>query len=160
RSTRGTEPTVAVVIGGGSGHYPAFGGLVGPGIAHGAAMGNLFASPSAHQVHTVASAAEEGRGVLLSFGNYAGDVLHFGQAQDRLRREGIDCRTVLVTDDVWSAPKEEIEKRRGIAGDLVVFKIAGAAADSGYDLDGVERVAREANARTRSFGVAFSGCTL
>ncbi|KAA9158334.1 dihydroxyacetone kinase family protein [Microbacterium lushaniae] len=160
RSTRGPEPTVAVVIGGGSGHYPAFGGLVGPGLAHGAAMGNLFASPSAHQVHSVAAAAHEGRGVLLSFGNYAGDVLHFGQAQERLRGEGVDCRTVLVTDDVWSAPKDELDKRRGIAGDLVVFKVAGAAAEEGLDLDDVERVARLANARTRSFGVAFSGCTL
>ncbi|MBD7958218.1 dihydroxyacetone kinase family protein [Microbacterium sp. Sa4CUA7] len=160
RATRGAEPTVAVVIGGGSGHYPAFGGLVGPGLAHGAAMGNLFASPSAHQVHTVATAAHEGRGVLLSFGNYAGDVLHFGQAQERMRAAGIDCRTVLVTDDVWSAPKDELERRRGIAGDLVVFKIAGAAAEAGHDLDDVERLARLANDRTRSSGVAFGGCTL
>lgn len=160
RATRAEEPTVAVVIGGGSGHYPAFGGYVGPGIAHGAAMGNLFASPSAQQVHSVARAADAGRGVLLTFGNYAGDVLHFGQAQERMRKDGIDCRTVLVTDDVWSAPKGELDKRRGIAGDLVVFKIAGAAAEAGYDLDGVERTARLANDRTRSFGVAFGGCTL
>ncbi|MCR2819699.1 dihydroxyacetone kinase family protein [Microbacterium sp. zg.Y1090] len=160
RSTRGSEPTVAVVIGGGSGHYPAFGGLVGPGLAHGAAMGNLFASPSAHQVQSVATAAHEGRGVLLSFGNYAGDVLHFGQTQARLRDAGIDCRTVLVTDDVWSAPKDDLDRRRGIAGDLVVFKVAGAAAEEGAGLDDVERVARLANARTRSFGVAFGGCTL
>lgn len=74
RSTRAAEPTVTVVIGGGSGHYPAFGGLVGPGIAHGAAMGNLFASPSARQVHSIAKAVDQGKGVLLSYGNYAGDV--------------------------------------------------------------------------------------
>lgn len=160
RSTRGERPTVAVVIGGGSGHYPAFGGLVGPGLAHGAAMGNLFASPSAHQVHAVARAADEGRGVLLTFGNYAGDVMHFGRAQERLHAAGVDCRTVLVTDDVSSAPADEIERRRGVAGDLVVFKIAGAAADAGYDLDEVERVAIAANARTRTLGVAFGGCTL
>ncbi|MFK4788959.1 dihydroxyacetone kinase family protein [Microbacterium sp. ZW T5_56] len=160
RSTRGAEPTVSVVIGGGSGHYPAFAGLVGPGLAHGAVMGNLFASPSAHQVHSVATAAHEGRGVLLSYGNYAGDVLHFGQAQERLRAAGIDCRTVTVTDDISSAPIAEREKRRGIAGDLVVFKIAGAAAEEGQDLDNVERVAALANERTRSLGVAFSGCTL
>src|SRR5690606_20342652 len=132
RSTRGERPTVAVVIGGGSGHYPAFGGLVGPGLAHGAAMGNLFASPSAHQVLAVSRAADEGRGVLLAFGNYAGDVMHFGRAQEQLRETGVDCRTVLVTDDVSSAPKEEAERRRGVAGDLVVFKIAGAAAEAGY----------------------------
>ncbi|MDQ0615481.1 dihydroxyacetone kinase [Microbacterium sp. W4I4] len=160
RSTRGPEPTVAVVIGGGSGHYPAFAGLVGPGLAHGAAMGNLFASPSAHQVHSVATAADEGRGVLLSYGNYAGDVLHFTQAQERMRAAGIDCRTVTITDDISSAPVHEIEKRRGIAGDLVVFKVAGAAAESGADLDDVERVAIHANERTRTLGVAFAGCTL
>jgi dihydroxyacetone kinase len=160
RSTRSEDQQVALVIGGGSGHYPAFGGLVGPGIAHGAAMGNLFASPSAHQVYSVAKAADQGRGVLLSYGNYAGDVLHFTQAQDRLNAEGHDVRTVLVTDDIWSAPRDRIDQRRGIAGDLAVFKVAGAAAEAGYDLDGVERVARLANARTRSFGVAFSGCTL
>ncbi|UYO97718.1 dihydroxyacetone kinase family protein [Microbacterium sp. M28] len=160
RSTRGAGPTVSVVIGGGSGHYPAFAGLVGPGLAHGAVMGNLFASPSAHQVHSVATAAHEGRGVLLSYGNYAGDVLHFGQAQERLRAAGVDCRTVTVTDDISSAPASEREKRRGIAGDLVVFKIAGAAAEAGLDLDEVERLAIAANDRTRSLGVAFSGCTL
>ena len=160
RSTRSVEPTVAVVIGGGSGHYPAFGGLVGQGLAHGAAMGNLFASPSANQVHSIATAVDRGRGVLLSYGNYAGDVLHFDQAQERLRAEGHDVRTVAVTDDIWSAPPDRIDQRRGIAGDLAVFKAAGAAAEAGYDLDGVERVARLANARTRSFGVAFTGCTL
>jgi len=160
RSTKAEEPTVALVIGGGSGHYPAFGGLVGPGLAHGAAMGNLFASPSAQQVYAIAKQADQGLGVLLSYGKYAGDVLHFDQAQERLRAEGIDVRTVTVTDDIWSAPKDRLDERRGIAGDLAVFKVAGAAAQAGYDLEGVERVAQTANARTRSFGVAFSGCTL
>ncbi|TKV61606.1 dihydroxyacetone kinase family protein [Nakamurella flava] len=160
RSTRSPEPQVAVVVGGGSGHYPAFAGLVGPGLAHGAAMGNLFASPSTQRAHSVAKAANEGRGVLFTFGNYAGDVLNFAAAEEQLRAEGIDCRTVLVTDDIWSAPVDEISKRRGIAGDLTVFKIAGAAAEEGADLDEVERIARHANDRTRSFGVAFDGCTL
>jgi dihydroxyacetone kinase len=160
RSTRSAPGSVAVVIGGGSGHYPAFGGLVGQGLAHGAAMGNLFASPSAHQVHSVAAAANLGGGILFTFGNYAGDALHFGQAQERLIAEGIECRTVLVTDDVASASIDEKHKRRGIAGDLTVFKIAAAASEAGYSLDEVERVANLANERTRSFGVAFTGCTL
>lgn len=160
RGTRSEAGTVAVVIGGGSGHYPAFGGLVGAGLAHGAAMGNLFASPSRQQVHSVAAASEHGGGVLLTYGNYAGDVLNFDAAQEQLRAEGVDCRTVVVTDDVSSAPASEREKRRGIAGDLTVFKIAGAAAEAGYSLDDVERIASLANERTRSFGVAFSGCTL
>jgi dihydroxyacetone kinase len=160
RSTRSAEAEVAVVIGGGSGHYPAFAGLVGPGLAHGAAMGNLFASPSAHQVESVIRASEQGKGVLLSYGNYAGDVLHFTEAQEAVRKDGIDCRTVTVTDDIFSAKPHEIEKRRGIAGDLTVFKTAGAAAAAGYGIDDVERVAKLANARTRSMGVAFTGCTL
>ena len=160
RSTESPAGQVAVVIGGGSGHYPAFAGLVGTGLAAAAACGNLFASPAAGQVYRVVKAAEAGGGVLLSYGNYAGDVLHFGQAQQRLNAEGIDTRTVLVTDDIASAPVEEIEKRRGIAGDLTVFKVAGAAAEAGLDLDEVERLARRANDATRSIGVAFAGCTL
>jgi dihydroxyacetone kinase len=160
RSTREHSPQVALVVGGGSGHYPAFAGLVGPGLAHGAAMGNLFASPSASQVQSVATAANQGEGVLLSYGNYAGDVLNFDEAQERLRVSGIRCETVVVTDDVSSAPPAERHKRRGIAGDLTVFKVAGAAAAAGATLDEVVAIAQRANDRTRSFGVAFSGCTL
>jgi dihydroxyacetone kinase len=160
RSTKSTPDTVALVVGGGSGHYPAFAGLVGQGLAHGAAMGNLFASPSAQQVYSVAKAANNGAGVLLGYGNYAGDVLHFTQAQERLRREGIDCRSIAVTDDVSSAPLEERAKRRGIAGDLTVFKVAAAAAEAGYGMDATVEIAERANDRTRSFGVAFTGCTL
>lgn len=160
RNTQSTPDTVALVIGGGSGHYPAFAGLVGQGLAHGAAMGNLFASPSAQQIYSVAKAANNGAGVLLGYGNYAGDVLHFTQAQERLRREGIDCRSIAVTDDVSSAPVAERAKRRGIAGDLTVFKVAAAAAEAGYSMDATVEIAERANDRTRSFGVAFSGCTL
>lgn len=160
RSTRSPDPGTALVIGGGSGHYPAFGGLVGPGLAHGAAMGNLFASPSSTQVESVIRASDRGRGVLLSYGNYAGDVLNFTAAQDAVRADGIDCRTVLVTDDIFSASPDARASRRGIAGDLTVFKVAGAAAEEGMSLDDVERVARRTNDRTRSMGVAFTGCTL
>ncbi|BCW39538.1 erythrulose kinase [Arthrobacter sp. StoSoilB3] len=160
RSTEVPAGQVALVVGGGSGHYPAFAGLVGPGLAAGSACGNMFASPAAGQVYRVAKAANAGGGVLLSYGNYAGDVLHFGQAQLRLNAEGIETRTVTVTDDIASAPIEQIEKRRGIAGDLTVFKVAGAAAEAGLNLDDVERLAIKTNYRTRSLGVAFDGCTL
>lgn len=160
RATAKTPGQVAVVIGGGSGHYPAFSGLVGQGLAHGAAVGNVFASPSAQQIRTVARAAESGGGVLLLYGNYAGDVLHFGQAAEQLNAEGTATRTFAVTDDLSSAAPEEAHKRRGIAGDLPVFKAAAAAAEQGLPLDEVARVAAYANARTRSFGIAFSGCTL
>ncbi|NUT71168.1 dihydroxyacetone kinase family protein [Pseudarthrobacter sp. C4D7] len=160
RSTESPAGQVALVIGGGSGHYPAFAGLVGAGLAAGSACGNMFASPAAGQVYRVAKASQAGGGVLLSYGNYAGDVLHFGQAQDKLNAEGIETRTVVVTDDIASAPLAEIDKRRGIAGDLTVFKVAGAAAEAGLDLDEVERLAIKANHHTRSLGVAFAGCTL
>ncbi|HVX44286.1 MAG TPA: dihydroxyacetone kinase family protein [Mycobacteriales bacterium] len=151
---------VSVVIGGGCGHYPAFCGTVGPGVADAAVVGDIFTSPSNEQAYRAAKALDGGAGVLFSFGNYAGDVMNFGAAEERVRAEGVDCRTVLVTDDVASAPIEEAEKRRGIAGDFCVFKIAGAAADRGDSIEEVERLAHKANERTRSFGVAFAGCTM
>ncbi len=151
---------VAVVVGGGSGHYPAFCGVVGPGFADGAVVGNVFTSPSATEAASVARAAHAGGGVLLTTGNYAGDVMNFGLAVEQLRGEGIDARYFAVTDDVASAPAGEEQKRRGIAGDFTVFKAASAAAEEGADLDEVVRVAEHANARTRTLGVAFDGCTL
>lgn len=151
---------VSVIIGGGCGHYPAFAGLVGRGLAAGAVVGDVFTSPSAEQVYRTARAADGGAGVLFSYGNYQGDVLHFGLAARRLAAEGIDSRTVLVTDDIASGPASEPERRRGVAGDFLVFKIAGAAAERGDDLDTVHAAAVKANANTRTFGVAFDGCTL
>ncbi|MET0473688.1 MAG: dihydroxyacetone kinase family protein [Mycobacterium sp.] len=151
---------VAVVIGGGSGHYPAFCGTVGPGFADGAVVGNIFTSPSAEEAASVARAAHGDAGVLLTTGNYAGDVMNFGLAVTQLRSEGIDAHYFAVTDDVASAPKGEETKRRGIAGDFTVFKCASAAAEDGLDLAGVIRVAEASNAATRTLGVAFDGCTL
>jgi dihydroxyacetone kinase len=160
RNTSTPPGRVAVVIGGGSGHYPAFAGLVGQGLADGAVMGNVFASPSAAQVVSVATAAQHGGGVLLTYGNYAGDVLNFSQAEERLNGQGVPCRSLPVTDDIYSAPPTDRGKRRGVAGDLVVFKIAAAAAAQGRSLDEVAAVAARANDRTRTLGVAFTGCTL
>lgn len=151
---------VAVVIGGGSGHYPAFCGTVGPGFADGAVVGNIFTSPSAEEAASVARAAHSDAGVLLTTGNYAGDVMNFGLAVTQLRSEGIDAHYFAVTDDVASAPKGEETKRRGIAGDFTVFKCASAAAEDGLDLAGVIRVAEASNAATRTLGVAFDGCTM
>jgi len=151
---------VAVIVGGGSGHYPAFCGVVGPGFADGAVVGNIFTSPSTEDAYNVGKAAQGGAGLLFSTGNYAGDVMNFDLAQERLVAEGVDTRNVYVTDDLASASADEIHKRRGIAGDFVVFKVAGAAAEAGYDLDGVERVARLANDRTRTMGVGLAGCTM
>lgn len=151
-------PQVAVIVGGGSGHYPAFAGLVGPGFASGAVVGNIFTSPSAAHVYSVAKAADQGKGVVLTFGNYAGDNMNFGIAAKMLRAEGIDTRVVVVKDDIASDP--QFDNRRGIAGDFTVFKAMGAAAAAGKSLDDVERLGNLANRRTRTLGVAFSGCTM
>ncbi|WP_159499789.1 dihydroxyacetone kinase family protein [Microbacterium sp. 18062] len=160
RARPGRDGKTALVVGGGSGHFPAFAGFVGTGFADGAVCGDVFASPSAKRVHSVVRHAERGGGVVLGFGNYAGDVLNFTAAADELRAEGVDVRVLAVTDDLASAPAHRSAERRGVAGDLVVFKIAGAAAEAGLDLDEVERLGRLANERTRSLGVAFRGCTL
>ncbi|WP_405404284.1 dihydroxyacetone kinase family protein [Paracoccus sp. Ld10] len=160
RAHAGAPGKVALVVGGGSGHYPAFLGYVGAGLADGAVAGDVFASPSTSAVAGVARAADLGGGLILGFGNYAGDVLNFGAAAERLRAEGIDARILAVTDDVASAPATDAARRRGVAGDLLVFKIAGAAAEAGLDLDAVMDVAGRANRRTVSFGLAFDGCTL
>jgi dihydroxyacetone kinase len=160
RAAPGAPGKVALLVGGGSGHYPAFLGYVGTGFADAAVAGDVFASPSAAWIHGVAKAANRGGGVIMGFGNYAGDVMNFGAAAERLRAEGIDARLLVVTDDVASAPAGERAKRRGVAGDLPVFKIAGAAAEAGLDIDAVMAVAEKANGATVSFGIAFDGCTL
>lgn len=150
---------VSLVIGGGSGHYPSYSGVTGPGFADGCVLGDVFTSPSSEQVYRIGRAASGGDGVVLSFGNYAGDRLNFAAAQERLVAEGVDTRIVYVTDDVASAKAEDRLDRRGIAGTFTIYKIAGAAADLGEDLDAVERVMRAANDATFSYGVAFEGCT-
>ncbi|SDZ56703.1 dihydroxyacetone kinase family protein [Herbiconiux ginsengi] len=151
---------VAVVVGGGSGHYPAFHGIVGPGFADGAVVGNIFTSPSRGDAVSVCRAASNGAGVLLMAGNYAGDVMNFGQAAAQLTSEGIVTETFFVTDDIASAPLAEKAKRRGIAGDFAVFKIAAAAAEAGLALPDVVEITARANDRTRTLGVGFAGATM
>ena len=160
RATESTPGKVAMIIGGGTGHYPAFAGWVGQGMADGVIFGNIFSSPSAAQALSVAKAAHKGGGVLIAFGNYAGDVLHFGEAAEMLRSEGIDARIAVVTDDIASASPEELHMRRGICGWVTVFKVTGAACEDGKSLDEVIAVFDHVNYRTRTLGVAFSGCTL
>jgi dihydroxyacetone kinase len=160
RSTASRPGKVAIVTGGGLGHYPGFMGWVGPGLVDGAVTGKVFASPAASQVRSVAKAAHQGGGILLAYLNYAGDALQFGMAAELLKAENFEVRSACVTDDVASAPAEEKERRRGIAGGLVVLKCASAAAEEGRSLDEVTRIAVKTNDRTRSFGIAFSGCTL
>ena len=157
--TAPAEGRASVIIGGGSGHYPAFAGLVGPGLCDGAIIGDIFTSPSSEQAYRCIRAVDGGAGVLLSFGNYSGDVMNFGLAAQRARADGTDVRIVLVTDDVASAPSDGQAGRRGIAGGFFVFRAAAAAAHEGRSIDDVERIARRVNDATFSFGVAFSGCT-
>lgn len=151
---------VGIVVGGGSGHEPAFAGYVGRGLADAAAVGNVFASPSPEQIMDAARAANGGEGVIFLYGNYSGDVMNFDMAAEELASIGVAVKSIQVTDDVASAPKERANERRGIAGDFFVFKIAGAAADRLLSLEEVERVARHANASTRTMGVALSACSL
>jgi dihydroxyacetone kinase-like protein len=151
---------VGIVIGGGSGHEPLFIGFAGEGLADGVAMGNVFAAPPPNTVLEVTKAVDAGKGVLYLYGNYAGDVLNFDMAAELADLEGIRTRTVRINDDVASAPPERIGDRRGIAGDVLVFKVAGAAAEAGLSLDDVARIAQKANDATRSIGVALSPGTI
>ncbi|NYT33725.1 dihydroxyacetone kinase subunit DhaK [Rhizobium sp. WYCCWR 11128] len=151
---------VGLVIGGGSGHEPTFLGFVGKGLADAAAIGNVFASPPPDPIVACAMAVDGGAGVLFMYGNYAGDVMNFDMAAEMLALDEIEVRTVLTTDDVASAPADQRDKRRGVAGNVFIFKAAGAACDLLYSFDDVERVARHANARTYTMGVALSPCSL
>jgi dihydroxyacetone kinase len=151
---------VGIVTGGGSGHEPAFLGYVGAGCADAVAVGNIFAAPSPDAILTSIEHADCGRGVLLVYGNYSGDVMNCRLAVRKAAAAGIDVRQLFVTDDLASAPVDESDRRRGIAGDVMIFKAAGAAAEAGGSLDEVEAVARTANARTRTIGVALSSAEL
>ncbi|OOY31907.1 dihydroxyacetone kinase subunit DhaL [Thioclava sp. F36-6] len=151
---------VGIIIGGGSGHEPAFAGYVGRGLADAAAVGNVFASPSPEHIMDAARAVEGGAGVMFLYGNYTGDVMNFDMAAEECEGMGIPARSVQVTDDVASAPKGREKERRGIAGDFFVFKIAGAAAEAGRDLEACYAAAQHANDNCRSMGVALSACSL
>ncbi len=151
---------VAIVTGGGSGHLPLFLGYVGDGLADACAVGNVFASPSYISMVSAAKAVESGAGVLYLFGNYGGDRMNFDMAAEELNSEGVETCQVWCTDDVASAPKEKSENRRGVAGIVFVYKAAGAAAARMLPLAEVVRIAKKANAHTRSMGVSMSACTL
>ena len=151
---------VALATGGGSGHLPVFLGYVGKGLLDGCAVGDVFASPNAEQMLGVTKRIHGGKGVLYLYGNYGGDVMNFDMAAEMAAMEDIEVRTVLVKDDVASAPAEEADRRRGVAGMVFAFKVSGAKADRGGSLDDVERVARKALANIRTIGVALSPCTV
>jgi len=149
---------VGIVTGGGSGHLPVFLGYVGHGMLDGCAVGNVFASPSAQKMAAMIKACDRGSGVLCLYGNYGGDNLNFDLACETVEFDDIKTATVRVADDLASAPPEKSEKRRGVAGMVYAFKIAGASAERGDDLETVTANARKALAATRTMGVALSPC--
>ncbi|MFD1067034.1 dihydroxyacetone kinase subunit DhaK [Oceanobacillus locisalsi] len=151
---------VAVVTGGGSGHEPLFFGVVGDGLADAVAIGNVFAAPTPNTIQEVVKVADAGKGALFIYGNYEGDVLNFDMAAELLEFEDVQTTTVRVTDDVVSAPIERQQDRRGIAGDIFVIKVAGAAAEKGLSLEEVTAAAQKANEHTYSIGVALSPGTI
>jgi len=160
-AAQGPRPgKVGLVIGGGSGHEPMFFGYVGRGLADAAVIGHIFTSPTPEPIYKCAKVANGGAGVLFMFGNYAGDVMNFDMAAEMAGAEGIEVRTVVTTDDIASAPVTEKERRRGVGGNFFVFKITGAACDRMLPLDDCERLARRANARTFSMGVALEPCSM
>ena len=160
RTTAGKAGKVGIVTGGGSGHLPVFSGYVGEGLLDACAIGDVFASPSAEQMADAIRAADSGAGVLRLYGNYGGDVMNFDMAGELVEFEDISCSSVLLVDDVASAPLKEAKKRRGVAGMVYAFKMAGAAAEEGRDLDGVTAVAQKAADACRSIGAALSPCTV
>lgn len=151
---------VSLVIGGGSGHEPMFSGFVGTGLADAAACGNIFASPDPGTIYKTGKAVDNGKGVLFVYGCYAGDNLNFDMGEEFLNAGGIKTAHVRVQDDVASAPPERKADRRGIAGDVFVVKIAGAACDSGADLGEVTRITEKARDNTRTIGLATAPAQL
>jgi dihydroxyacetone kinase-like protein len=160
RADSPVEGKVALATGGGSGHLPVFLGYVGKGMLDGCAVGDVFASPSADQMFEVTKRIHGGKGVVYIYGNYGGDIMNFDMAAEMAEMEDIEVRTVLVTDDVASAPPEKADRRRGVAGMVFAFKVAGAKADKGGSLDEVAAVAEKALANIRTMGVALSPCTV
>lgn len=154
--TRIRKNKPALLVGGGSGHEPIYHGLVGHNLADGAACGDIFAAPPPDIVLDGTQAVNRGKGVLYLYGNYAGDVMNFDIGAELAAEEGIKVRTVLIYDDVCSAPPERKQDRRGIAGLVPIVKLAGAAAAMVDSLDELERLAIKARDHTRSVGVSMS----
>jgi len=150
------ENKVALLVAGGAGHEPIYHGLVGKNFADGAAVGDIFAAPPPNIMLDATRAVNKGNGVLYLYGNYAGDVMNFEIAQMMAKAEGINVETVLIYDDVASAPPEEKEKRRGIAGLIPIVKLAGAASNVAESLEELVRLTTKARDNTRSVGVALA----
>ncbi|MFA6845687.1 MAG: dihydroxyacetone kinase subunit DhaK [Sphaerochaetaceae bacterium] len=151
---------VGVVTGGGSGHKPAFIGYVGENMVDAAAVGEIFSSPTAKAFADACKEADGGAGVACLYGNYAGDNMNVRIARELAEDEGVVVKTVIANDDVASAPKAERAKRRGVAGEILMWKVGGAKAAEGASLDEVITVAQKAIDHTRSVGIGLTPCTI
>jgi dihydroxyacetone kinase-like protein len=151
---------VGVVTGGGSGHKPAFIGYIGKNLCDAVAAGEIFSSPSAQAFLDAFKVADAGKGVACLYGNYAGDNMNVKMAKQLAAMEGIEVKTVVANDDVASAPPTEPEKRRGVAGEVLMWKVGGAKAALGGSLDEVISVAQKAISNCRSIGVGLTPCTI
>ena len=151
---------VGIVTGGGSGHKPAFVGYVGRNMVDAVACGEIFSSPPAQMFYDAIREADGGKGVAVLYGNYAGDNMNVAMAIEEAEDEGILVKKVVANDDVASAPKEEIAKRRGVAGEILMWKVAGAKAAMGAELDEVIAVAQKAIDNTRSMGIGLAPCSI
>lgn len=151
---------VAVVTGGGSGHKPAFVGYVGKGMCDAAAVGEICSSPTASAFLSAFQEADRGAGVACLYGNYSGDNMNVKMAVKMAQKKGLTVKTVVANDDVASAPKDQREKRRGVAGEIFMWKVGGAKAAAGGNLDEVIAAAQKAIDNCRSVGIGLTPCTL
>jgi dihydroxyacetone kinase-like protein len=154
------EGKVGIVTGGGSGHKPAFVGYIGKNMCDAVAVGEIFTSPPAQMFYDAIKAANGGKGVAILYGNYAGDNMNVAMAMEEADDDGIEVKKVVANDDVPSAPLAEREKRRGVAGEILMWKVGSAKATLGGSLDEVIAAAQKAIDNTRSIGVGLSGCTI
>jgi dihydroxyacetone kinase-like protein len=151
---------VGVVTGGGSGHKPAFIGYIGENLCDAVAVGEICSSPTAAAFLDAFKAADRGKGVACLYGNYSGDNMNVKMAVKMAKKEGLEVKTVVANDDVASAPKDESDRRRGVAGEVLMWKVGGAKAAAGGNLDEVIAAAQKAIDNTRSVGIGITPCTL
>lgn len=151
---------VGIVTGGGSGHKPAFVGYCGKNMVDAVAVGEIFSSPTAKSFYDCIRAVDQGMGVACLYGNYAGDNMNVKMAMELAEDDDIEVKTVIANDDVASASKDEIKKRRGVAGEILMWKVGGAKASMGASLDEVIAAAQKAIDNTRSTAVGLGPCTI
>jgi len=151
---------VGVITGGGSGHKPAFIGYIGKGLLDAVAVGDIFAAPPVQRCYEAIKAADGGEGVLVCIGNYSGDTMNFGMAAELAQAEGVPVEILVMNDDVASSPKDRMDNRRGVAGEVVLWKIMGALAKEGADLATLKEVGNRTIFNTRSLGVAHTPCIM